>query len=193
MLTTHQLEVGSVGMDEGANYSWGWLGGWMSQLQWMMIRGPDWISQWQWGMIWGPDWLSQWGHWGTLYSYLLFATCAMGSFMSTVSQDLGLMSHPKDGLSYCTVSPSLHWAIGIDLRPLERVPSTGHSTTPLLAETIQLNLSIQTVLSGLIPTQGNSTFSPLLSLNTWLPKSDFFPFEKTSKAIPTLFQTTVDF
>jgi hypothetical protein len=33
---------------------------------------------------------------------LLFA---MGSLMSTMSQDLGLTSHPKDGISYSAVSP----------------------------------------------------------------------------------------
>ncbi|KAG5270682.1 hypothetical protein AALO_G00195350 [Alosa alosa] len=39
----------------------------------------------------------------------------MGSLMTTVSQDLGLTSHPKDGISYSAVSPSRHWGIGIDL------------------------------------------------------------------------------
>ena len=44
---------------------------------------------------------------------LLFAISALGSLMTTVSQDLDLTSHPKDGSSYSTVSPSLHWGIGI--------------------------------------------------------------------------------
>ena len=46
---------------------------------------------------------------------LLFAISALGSFMTTVSQDLGFMSHPKDGTSYSTVSPSLCWGVGIDV------------------------------------------------------------------------------
>ncbi len=36
---------------------------------------------------------------------------AMGFLMTTESQDLGLMSHPKDGTFYSKVSPSLHWGV----------------------------------------------------------------------------------
>ena len=45
---------------------------------------------------------------------LLFAISALGSFMTSVSQDLGFTSPPKDGTFHSTVSPSLHWGIGID-------------------------------------------------------------------------------
>ncbi len=45
---------------------------------------------------------------------LLFMTSAMGFFMTTESQDLSLKSHPKDGISCSTMSPSLHWGKGID-------------------------------------------------------------------------------
>ncbi len=34
-----------------------------------------------------------------------------GFLMTTESQDLGLMSHPKDGAFYCIVSPSLYWGV----------------------------------------------------------------------------------
>ncbi len=36
----------------------------------------------------------------------------MGFLMTTESQDLGLMSHPKDGAFYGKVSPSLHRVLG---------------------------------------------------------------------------------
>ncbi len=40
---------------------------------------------------------------------LLFMRSAMGFLMTTVSQDLGLTSHPKDG-AFCQYSvPSLYW------------------------------------------------------------------------------------
>ncbi len=41
----------------------------------------------------------QWGEFGqdTGVTPLLFTRCAMGFLMTTESQDLGLMSHPKDG------------------------------------------------------------------------------------------------
>ena len=45
---------------------------------------------------------------------LLFALSALGSFMTSVSQELGFASPPKDGIFHSTVSPSLHWGIGID-------------------------------------------------------------------------------
>ncbi len=34
-----------------------------------------------------------------------------GFLMTTESQDLGLMSHPKDGAFYSIVSPSLYWGV----------------------------------------------------------------------------------
>ncbi len=34
-----------------------------------------------------------------------------GFLMTTESQDLGLMSHPKNGAFYSIVSPSLHWGV----------------------------------------------------------------------------------
>ncbi len=42
---------------------------------------------------------SQWGEFGqyTGVTPLLFTRSAMGYLMTTESQDLGLMSHPKDG------------------------------------------------------------------------------------------------
>ena len=47
---------------------------------------------------------------------LLFAISALGSFMTSVSQDLGFTSPPKDGAFRSTVSPSLHWGIGSDVK-----------------------------------------------------------------------------
>ena len=46
---------------------------------------------------------------------LLFAISALGSFMTSVSQDLRFSSPPKDGTFHSTVSPSPHSAIGIDV------------------------------------------------------------------------------
>ncbi len=45
---------------------------------------------------------------------LLFAKSTRGSFMTTVSQDLGLTSHPKNGISCSTASLSLLWGNAID-------------------------------------------------------------------------------
>ncbi len=39
----------------------------------------------------------QWGEFGQEVTPLLFTRSAMGFLMTTESQDLGLMSHPKDG------------------------------------------------------------------------------------------------
>ncbi len=51
----------------------------------------------------------QWREFGqdTRVTPLLFTRSAMGFLMTTESQDLGLMSHPKDGTFYSIVSPSL--------------------------------------------------------------------------------------
>ena len=63
-----------------------------------------------------------------------FAISALGSFMTSASQDLGLTSPPKDSTFHTTVSPSLHLGIGIDIfGQRERVPPTGHHPTPLPA------------------------------------------------------------
>ncbi len=40
-----------------------------------------------------------------------FSKDILGFLKTTESQDLGLMSHPKDGAFYSTVSPSLHWSV----------------------------------------------------------------------------------
>uniref|UniRef100_A0A0E9WDJ2 Uncharacterized protein n=1 Tax=Anguilla anguilla TaxID=7936 RepID=A0A0E9WDJ2_ANGAN len=56
----------------------------------------------------------------------------MGSLMTTVSQDLSLTSHPKDGISYSTVSLSLHWGIGVYLTRRKIAPCW---PTPLPAAT----------------------------------------------------------
>uniref|UniRef100_A0A0E9Q0M3 Uncharacterized protein n=1 Tax=Anguilla anguilla TaxID=7936 RepID=A0A0E9Q0M3_ANGAN len=53
----------------------------------------------------------------------------MGSLMTTVSQDLGLTSHPKDCISYGTVSPSLHWGIGVYLTRGKIAPCRPTNTT----------------------------------------------------------------
>ncbi len=45
-----------------------------------------------------------------LYPYEKCTRSAMGFLMTTESQDLGLMSHPKDGAFYSIVSPSL-WGV----------------------------------------------------------------------------------
>ena len=67
-----------------ANYTRGWLGGQMERASLGMFAR-------------------------TLGNPRLFVTSAMGSFMTTVSQDLGLASHPKDSISSSTVSLSRHW------------------------------------------------------------------------------------
>ncbi len=56
------------------------------------------------------------GQWGDLarmpglhpYS---FSKDILGFLMTTESQDLGLMSHPKDCAFYSIVSPSLYWGV----------------------------------------------------------------------------------
>ncbi len=56
------------------------------------------------------------GQWGNLartpglhlYS---FSKDILGFLMTTESQDLGLMSYPKDGAFYRIVSPSLYWGV----------------------------------------------------------------------------------
>ncbi len=55
----------------------------------------------------------QWGEFGqdTRVTPLLFKRSAMGFLMTTVSQDLGLTSHLKDGAFYSIVYPSLYWGI----------------------------------------------------------------------------------
>ena len=45
---------------------------------------------------------------------LLFAISALGSFMTTVSQDLDFTSPPKEGTFHNTEAPSLYSGIGID-------------------------------------------------------------------------------
>ncbi len=45
-----------------------------------------------------------------LHPYL-FSKDILGFLMTTESQDLGLMSHPKDGAFSSIVSPSLYWGI----------------------------------------------------------------------------------
>lgn len=47
---------------------------------------------------------------------------AMASLLATESQDLG----PKDGVSYSTVSPSLHWGIGLYFDQWEDHPLLAH-------------------------------------------------------------------
>ncbi len=42
-------------------------------------------------------------------TFPLFTRSAMGFLMTTERQDLGLMSHLKDGVFYSIMSPSLHW------------------------------------------------------------------------------------
>uniref|UniRef100_A0A0E9WK88 Uncharacterized protein n=1 Tax=Anguilla anguilla TaxID=7936 RepID=A0A0E9WK88_ANGAN len=49
--------------------------------------------------------------------------------MTTVSQDLGLTSHPKDSISCSTVSPSLHWGIGVYLTRGKIAPCWPTNTT----------------------------------------------------------------
>ncbi len=55
----------------------------------------------------------QWREFGqdTGVTPLLFTRSAMGFLMTTEGQNLGLMSHPKDGAFYSIVSPSLYWDI----------------------------------------------------------------------------------
>ncbi len=55
----------------------------------------------------------QWREFGqdTGVTPLLFTMSVMGFLMTTERQDLGLMSHPKDGAFYSIVSPSLYWGI----------------------------------------------------------------------------------
>ncbi len=42
---------------------------------------------------------------------LLFLMDILGFLMTTECKDLGLTSHPKDGVFYCVVSPSLYWGV----------------------------------------------------------------------------------
>ena len=65
----------------------------------------------------------------TLGKHLLFAICALRSFMTSVSQDLGITTPPKDGAFHSTVPPSLQWGIRIDIKA--RVPPIGHDQTTL--------------------------------------------------------------
>ena len=69
-LTTHQLEVESEEIKESANYTGGRWGG---QIEWA--------------------WL------GSFNQDTGETISALGSFMTSVSQDLGFMSPPKDGFS----------------------------------------------------------------------------------------------
>ncbi len=62
-----------------------------------MIRRPWWSE------ANGQIWPGCQGYTPTLYEYYFL--------MTTESQDLGLMSHPKDGAFYSIVSPSLHWGV----------------------------------------------------------------------------------
>ncbi len=57
------------------------------------------------------------GQWGNLARMPGEHPCSflkdiLGFLMTTESQDLGLMSHPKDGAFYSIVAPSLYWALG---------------------------------------------------------------------------------
>lgn len=60
-------------------------------------------------------------------SNLIFVAHAMGDLITPGSQDLGLMSHLKDG----TVSPCLHWRIGISLLVSEERRHPSGPPTPL--------------------------------------------------------------
>ncbi len=54
------------------------------------------------------------GQWANLARMLrshLYSFCKT-FLMTTESQDLSLTSHPKDGVSYSIVSPSLYWGVG---------------------------------------------------------------------------------
>lgn len=65
---------------------------------------------------------------------LLLVKSAMRHFMTTVGQDPCLPSHLKNKISFSAATPSLHWSIGIDLRPGGRGPPAGHPTPPPPAE-----------------------------------------------------------
>lgn len=69
----------------------------LSQLHKAMIRWPDGKSQ------------------DTGELPPLCSKC-MGSLMTTMSQDCGLMSHPEDAFCYITASPSLDWNLYLDQR-----------------------------------------------------------------------------
>ena len=83
-----------------------------------MIRGPDWMS-----LIWAR----------TPGEPLLFAISALGSFMTSVSQDLGFTSPPKDGedLTYrsylwvLSIGPTYGSTYGCYLLSLPIVPTYG--------------------------------------------------------------------
>ncbi len=55
----------------------------------------------------------QWREFGqdTGITPLLFARSALEFLMTTASQDLGLMSHPKDGALLQYSVPSLYWGV----------------------------------------------------------------------------------
>ncbi len=66
---------------------------------------------------------------------LLFTRIAMGFLMTTESQDLGLMSHPKDGAFYSKVSPSLHWPTQTTgWAPPAGLTNTSSSSNPVFPE-----------------------------------------------------------
>ncbi len=59
------------------------------------------------------------GHWANLARMLglhpySFSKDILGFLMTTKSQDLGLMSHLKDGAFYSIVSLSLYWGVMTD-------------------------------------------------------------------------------
>ncbi len=50
----------------------------------------------------------------------------VGFLMTTESQDLGLMSHPKNGAFYSIVSPSLYWGVRTHTYPRVSTPCWPH-------------------------------------------------------------------
>ncbi len=63
-----------------------------------------------WGLLGGHD--GQRPIWAGCRAYIpTFLKDILGFLMTTESQDLGLMSHPKYGAFYSIVSPSLHWGV----------------------------------------------------------------------------------
>ncbi len=67
----------------------------------------------------------QWGEFGqdTGVIPLLFTRSAMRFLMTTESQELGLTSHPKDGVFDSIVSPSLYWGIRTHRQQGEHPPA----------------------------------------------------------------------
>ena len=90
---------------QSINYTPAWGGEW----------GDEWIIHLNRGMNRGPD------EWAWLVSFsqdpgespTLFEISALGSLITSVSQDLGFTSPLKDGTFHSPVSPSLHWGIRI--------------------------------------------------------------------------------